>query len=881
MKQTKKLLTLLAAAAMTATTTWATEYGDATNHVSTAIADGVMTVTCKGDVTSILNEGESYKFTAPGNTPVYKYDGTTYTQIVQDEVWDSNTTYYELKDDAYNVITLSQMKTTYGSWYKYYVVAASDVKGVWETIVNEANANNVESVVLTTEGEGYATIDYTITNQMMNLTTASTLDLGKVQISELVSWVSDGSKKSTFIHPNGAWTSNTCINKLVLPHIINSTIIGGREHRHIPANLCSAMKGIQNTQTDKHESEITTSDNATCIEAEAFGSKGGSSGYITAITFNDGLRMIGGYAFAGCHVRTLIFPSTMEYIGTGAFGQGYLYDAYFLGENAPIVEMDAFGSKAYVDNNASNIPNTTSDPISGGDVTKNPNYAATRDFYYNQDFAAAVLHFRKDLTDAQRAAYTDITRDYHVFDTYLAASSVTNPEAYPEKEYEAAASRYDIRIVEGSNHENEWYKDGDTWKKWSEGVSTVDHIMYTFWNGTAGDEATKITAKGGFSTETKNAFQSGVVAAGLTGGESSYNDFYVGTSYHWPSQAAYCRSYAVATNNLLLDGTSNIAQGIGDAYTTKSYDINCDGDTEDDGETAWSDGSEYIGLHQFVLVTNDVDPKVTPENYPFPTIKGGNWYTFCYPVNMTAAKVREIFGNDTQVCEFSQVTRPEDGDGTIKLYFTKETCLGQADDAKAIVANQAYMIRPSNYFDDEATQFVFTDYVLEDKKVEVPTTIAVHDSKRNTNYAYTFIGQYMTQADGTSIAMPQYSYFLYNASPSGTKVINQTHKLAFQKGTTGKWSVNTCIVLTNQGKADYDDFFASATSKTMSLESFFGFDESATAIDNAEAEEYEVVLGAENSLGGIYNLNGQLISNTTVGLPKGIYVQGGKKFIVQ
>lgn len=82
---------------------------------------------------------------------------------------------------------------------------------------------------------------------------------------------------------------------------------------------------------------------------------------------------------------------------------------------------------------------------------------------------------------------------------------------------------------------------------------------------------------------------------------------------------------------------------------------------------------------------------------------------------------------------------------------------------------------------------------------------------------------------------------------------------------------------------DAKDFFnfeagLSASSKTQS--SLFGedvFDDNGTT----SIDKVEIVAGEDSQ--EIYNISGQLVSTngTFAGLPKGIYVKGGKKFIVK
>lgn len=70
------------------------------------------------------------------------------------------------------------------------------------------------------------------------------------------------------------------------------------------------------------------------------------------------------------------------------------------------------------------------------------------------------------------------------------------------------------------------------------------------------------------------------------------------------------------------------------------------------------------GLYQFIVFMANADI-----NFEFEQDK---WYTIALPFNMSVDEIKTVFGNDTQVCRFSKVTRKTDGDKKqIKLEFRK------------------------------------------------------------------------------------------------------------------------------------------------------------------------------------------------------------------
>ena len=544
---------------------------------------------------------------------------------------------------------------------------------------------------------------------------------------------------------------------------------------------------------------------------------------VRELVIPDGYKTIGDKAFYnGTHsFKNLTFPASLESIGHQAFVGG-INDIYFLGKKAPKAPYDAFDTKAYLNNNAVKEPDAT---------TK---FTVTRENYYNENnYCASILHLRSDLTKAERAAFTDVTRKYHVF---AQTKEITDANGNKETLVIPASKEQEEITVDVNGAEIPAIKCGDKDIKVKYG--NIDVIGL----GTIAMTASVNTA---------------------------WYDTNLGEQVIWPSQVQFCRSYAVANNGLLWDGESTIGDGIRDAGGL--YD---------------GDGSEYIGLHEFVLVSYDVKNE-EPESWEFSNINGENWYTICVPVNMTVKQVRESFGEETQVCKFHKVER--NSDKKVHLYFTDEQCLGVEDEnATAIEANNAYMIRPSQY-KDANEKFVLKGYELSDKVYPVPTVIKVSDNGINAHVrggqsTYTFIGNYQMgigdNGEATPLCMPKYSYYLGNAG-------NNIHKLFFQVGETGKWKPYTCVVLVDNygmgsGEDDYRTFFDGSTSNTSGSKgcsSFFGEDNNTTGIDDIE------IYAGKNleKVNAIFSIDGKMVNSNgdASQLSKGIYVKNGKKFIVK
>lgn len=135
--------------------------------------------------------------------------------------------------------------------------------------------------------------------------------------------------------------------------------------------------------------------------------------YLTAlssINFPNSLETIGNEAFKQTKLTTVVFPKNLKSIGAGAFSLTYLYDIYFLGLEAPVVASDSFDDATYKGNGGFSPTNySAAEPI--GDTTYG--YAERRN-YVNGGNVFGMMHLRSDLTNEQRAKYTDITRNYEV-----------------------------------------------------------------------------------------------------------------------------------------------------------------------------------------------------------------------------------------------------------------------------------------------------------------------------------------------------------------------------------------------------------------------------------------------------------------------------------
>lgn len=553
----------------------------------------------------------------------------------------------------------------------------------------------------------------------------------------------------------------------------------------------------------------------------------GSAFDLTAITFPNTLKKVKTDALNGADkIMTFVFPEALEDIEEHAFTGTRPKDVYFLGRKAPKVAKYAWDDASYLSNNA--FSPMVVDGEKGYAVTVNVEDKgfACRSNYIAGSGYETMLHYPSACTKEEAAKYTDITRNYMRLEQNMTADtdkgiSITEQQI----QYSPAKEKNTLKhaVVNPCPKVFFYYKNNE---KYGEGV-----------------------------------YQAG------------YYDMYTHDQYLWPCINMMQRATVTGANGVLWDGVSTIGDGIRNAAK--------DGDNAESSYNGT--GEEYIGLHQFVIAKNDVSATRTDE-FDLSKYVDGNWHTICLPFDMTKYDMKQVFGKskdengnevyNIRLCKFNEVVRVSDkGEKYIHLKFNDEKFASATSDAEVVLeAHQSYMIKAKKEqaVDGGKLTAVMRNYVTKPGNPE-PTEVNSHDGTEaqvRANYPYRFIGTYFHQ-----IYMPQYSYFF--SKKFGT--------FRFQKGQTGKWNTNTSIIEAPDGEIDNQELFADmeekANAKTFtSLNDWSNYSET-TGIGGIVIESGDEVI---STTGKVYNLSGQLVSRHGIeGLPKGIYIIGGKKLSVK
>lgn len=595
--------------------------------------------------------------------------------------------------------------------------------------------------------------------------------------------------------------------------------------------------------------------------------------YVTNLKLNAGLEFIGNSAFALASkvdkdaVENVVeIPASVKYIGPAAFEFRTYQDVYFYGEKAPLMPL---GDSKY-NIQGTNVTAFYAESLMGfGGFDKGSNrkegelkdnagegYANRENYKKSTGAYFCILHFPKGLTPTQQAAYSDITREYKTVEegkTFHYGKTDTNPDTY----YTAGQEQKPLK----------WYNSEQPASK------TLDY---------------------------------------------GFQDTYLGRQYVWPSQEAWLRSYIVSSNGYNWNGVTPYRPELtADDLATLAYAGYKQADVTDveKGEYTLDDLQKiaHLGTRQFVLANADVNVDKEEDKEPeYPiSLETGKWWTLCVPFNMTKKQVLETFGEDTQLCLFSEVERHTgNGHNSIVLKFTQDVLnhsttdsdgnkykgedgkwlpiddddIVKNDDEVVVWAHESYMIKPmKGKNSDKEPTFVVKNYtpVVGNPLPTVVEAQVVKDPLQEADYSneYRFIGNYLGSTDEKPVVIPQYSY-IYAKTGS-----DPTYKFRFYTGTKATWSPNKSIVQSHDrqgGYLDYKNFFGSDKStlpQSAKQASIFGEEDfgETTGIDNV------TIIAGSDVLTPIFTLDGKMVSvnGSVEGLAKGVYVKAGKKFVVK
>lgn len=213
------------------------------------------------------------------------------------------------------------------------------------------------------------------------------------------------------------------------------------------------------------------------------------------------------------------------------------------------------------------------------------------------------------------------------------------------------------------------------------------------------------------------------------------------------------------------------------------------------------------------------------------TLWGNEWNMICLPFKLATSAYKKVFGEDVKVAEFKGVTKSEGGE---VLSFD----LAYINEKNGMKAATPYLIFPSKDIPTEELEF-------EGVKVSVKTTAEQATGDTEFKLIGTLEPTALTKGN-QQIVLMRSNQLKYMAS--GTTTPMQACRAYFEA--------------------------ISGTDVTSAKTFKFSLDGVSTDVKLVEINGSPINAGAK-----IYNLNGQLVGNSTERLPHGIYIVAGKKVV--
>lgn len=270
------------------------------------------------------------------------------------------------------------------------------------------------------------------------------------------------------------------------------------------------------------------------------------------------------------------------------------------------------------------------------------------------------------------------------------------------------------------------------------------------------------------------------------------------------------------------------------------------------------------------------------------TFTMNHWNSFVLPVDLTANQLRTAFGNDVRLAKLKTLTETELQFETVNLNENTNT---------ALEAYQPYIIFPTKtmekYSPYTATISETNKVVIQGEHFKIPNVTFKMTTDGKNDLSKMDESKWTSQLTHDAGAITAYGTFVRTFDPEAT-----------QDETSGEWRFSS-----KRGEIipGYDELIGSyffdqgnvyfSDTQKRGLRGFSCWfkpknnEKLAVYIDGEKQEAAltaigELIIGPEaaNRYGknnGVYNLQGQRVGNTTEGLPSGIYIVNGRKYVVR
>ena len=277
-------------------------------------------------------------------------------------------------------------------------------------------------------------------------------------------------------------------------------------------------------------------------------------------------------------------------------------------------------------------------------------------------------------------------------------------------------------------------------------------------------------------------------------------------------------------------------------------------------------GDNGIGIDAYNREPSAVDGNKYQHGYPFHLSRKfvlNAWSAITLPLDVYAGQLKQTFGTDVKLCKLEglNTSNPD------QIMFDPVDLSN--DDNKAIERGGCYLIWVTK--DPEVPAYEeYTFVVKEENNPDNPST----DVKYQYGNIYTIndvscpdgMNNPVTNTVQTTDGKLSYTYFYYRPdnAPAGSYVMSGGKMYHLPKAWDGL--LGTCWYITDNAQSG------------NTLQLMVNGNGGTTDINGIVTE-----LPGDNANEGVYNINGQKVADGTSlkGLPKGIYIVNGKKYVIK
>lgn len=624
--------------------------------------------------------------------------------------------------------------------------------------------------------------------------------------------------------------------------------------------------------------------------------------------------------------QTCTLPSSIKFIGRGSFG-GYggaahgaasIQDVYSLAPEAPICEFYSWDQQSYV-----------------GQDGHEQDHLIKKENYVNFKHGFTMLHFQNANTTQERLNYSDMTRKYRLYDETGKYDNLGNILVWPTQ---AQYNRSFNQALAGVT----WYAWRDTQDRQTREFDTTDDPEQAYTGGTgwiagSGDNNathdivfSKTIEEDGWSDEWRKQFPMFDDSESKGGGfghidetefENSLSSKYQIKSdkdrplvYDYKKYGGWHQFSLTELYDFMLTPVDPW-EPKPDYYNFAKYKRN-----------VWYTICFPFNMTKKQLLQAFGNPTEGHEEYPvLSTLEGmtrdGENYKITIHMSRNLLNNKLVYDSrckNTVKCgentNYQAEYRPANyDDDDIVLYANKPyfilPCLSQ-DVLDAAQQNGTEYVRRSEVtlvegVDENTIQFPIAEHVhalngANNKYVD-GQDVATNDSTYAFNYY--FVGNYIPQS------MPENAYYI-GLTRQGDGSIWSSFFRNSPKKANKMWSENEAIIMavvenhntgsksgrlnakevksTYNGKTanyvwdalPYDDFkFHAGTDKEVNAKNAFGIQFASEDDYTTEIKLPEDYVNSE--VNKVYSLSGQVVGTKSENMPKGIYINAGKKYVVK